>query len=70
MQESVVVHREAVGVALDEVHTLVLQEMIMVAVLDVPGSGGPGSGEVLIAHAQHSLAILHGGRLDNGDGIR
>nr|DAS40719.1 MAG TPA: hypothetical protein [Caudoviricetes sp.] len=69
-EESVVVHGEAVGVPLDEIHPLILDEVVMVAVLNAAIPSGANSGKILVPQAHDRLSLLHSGRLDYGHGIR
>src|SRR5699024_9011361 len=69
-EESVVVHGEAVCVALDQVYTLILQEPVVVGVLNPAVSGGADSGKVLVPKTHDRLALLHSGGLDYSHGIR
>src|SRR5699024_4455922 len=69
-QKRVVVHREAVGVQLDEVDALILQEVVVVAVLDAALALHTGTGEVLVADADNGVAAIGQRNAGNdGDGI-
>ena len=58
MQEGVVIQRHTVGIRLDEIDPLVLQEAVVVAVLHPAVGGGSGQGQIAVGDAHDRLAPL------------